>query len=156
MDRPRSICRAFVLAAFLGGSTACTTDSTADSSPVLATGADDVTVEVSGQNFGAGDTLAVTITNGLEQSIWTYDQMSWCAIVSIEHLSGDNWSRIEPCNSLSPPTVVELQAGTSTAARFVLQTSSRGDHRVTLLYSTDEGFSFESSRVAVSTKFTIE
>lgn len=140
-----------ILACVASGTTAC---SAGGESPVVAQTA--VTVTVEGESFGVGDTVEVVVRNGLEQSVWTHDQMSWCSIVSIDRWDGAAWVRVGECATTAPRLVVALAGASDNRILLAPGAEARGTCRASLVYSPDEGFSFASARMAVSETFTIE
>jgi hypothetical protein len=143
--------RVTVLACVASGMMACTAGG---ESPVVAQPA--LTVTVNGGSFGVGDTVEVVVRNGLEQSVWVHDQMSWCSVVSIERWDGEDWVRIGECATTAPRLAVALEGGSDHRIPLVPGAEARGTCRASLVYSPDEGFFFASARMAVSATFTIE
>ena len=58
-----------------------------------------------------GQTIAVTVTNRLDRTIYTEDMKTDCSIVVLELLIGDSWEPLIACGMERKPLVVAIKPG---------------------------------------------
>jgi hypothetical protein len=120
-----------------------------------------VTLTVDKQRYATNDTIAVTIHNGLPQTIWAADHQTSCTTVTAERLQDGKWETVGVCRLMTPTRLVPLSAASAVVQHLVGTGSSSGrgwpsgTYRVTLTYTGgDEGTSGPSG-VVHSDEFTI-
>ena len=72
---------------------------------------DQVTVSVSQGEYYKGETLIVSIANGLDQNIYTNDMKTGCTIAILEKQEGSDWYPFIGCGAERPPMTVEIAGG---------------------------------------------
>ena len=156
------------VSAFLAGCGRPAGSPSADATPSGTPGAGDqlvsgqVTLALDKQTYQPGDTIVVTINNGLSQTISTTDHQTNCTLVTAEYLAGSQWQAVGACRLMTPTRIVPLPANSSTVQQLVVPESSSdgsswpaGTYRVTLVYSGgDEGTAVPGGLVH-SAEFTI-
>ncbi len=120
-----------------------------------------VTLTVDKQHYATNDTIAVTIRNGLTQTIWAVDHQTSCTTVTAERLQDGKWEAVGGCRLMTPTRLAPLSAASAVVQHLVGTgaTSGRGwpsgTYRVTLTYTGgDEGASGPSG-VVHSAEFTV-
>src|SRR5690349_5748124 len=56
-----------------------------------------VTLTLNTQHYAPGDTITVTIHNGLSQKIWSADHKTACTVVAAERLQNGQWEVMGLC-----------------------------------------------------------
>ena len=113
-----------------------------------------VTLTLDRQQYGAGNTIVVTVHNGLSQAIWAADHQTACTVVTAERLQNGQWQTVGACRLMTPTTMVSLPAASATAQRLASSGWPSGTYRVTLSYNGDAGAG-GSGGVAYSVEFSI-
>lgn len=143
------------------GSPRAGTTASATPSPAGAQSGGPVTLAVDRQRYTAGDTITVTIHNGLSATIWAADHQTSCTIVTAERLADGQWHAMAACRLMTPTRLVPLPAGSDTVQLLRVQGSAlsgtwqAGTYRVTLTYSAGDEFAGGSGGVAYSAQFTL-
>jgi len=70
-----------------------------------------VTAALSKQQYATGDTISVTLGNGLASTILAADHQSDCTVVVVEYLSQQTWQPRNLCQLKSPTRFVPVNAG---------------------------------------------
>jgi hypothetical protein len=153
-----------VLCAFLAGCGVGSAGSQqpATSSPTSATATvsgqqtnGQVTLTLNKQHYAPGDTITVTIHNGLSQLIWSADHKTACTLVAAERLRNGQWEAMGLCRLETPTRMVALPAASATPQPLATIGWPSGTYRIALSYGGgDEGMGGPSG-VAHSVEFTI-
>lgn len=114
-----------------------------------------VTLSLDKQRYAAGDTIAVTIHNGLAHMIWAADHRTTCTVVTAERLQGGQWEAVGGCRLMTPTTMVSLPAASATVQHLSSASWPSGTYRVTLTYSAGDMGDGSPSGVVYSVEFTI-
>jgi hypothetical protein len=99
-----------------------------------------VTVTTSKPQYRPGDTVAVTIANGLSSGILAADHQSDCTVLLIEHLTGQTWQPQNLCQLKSPTRLISFGPGTATPQQLRPPSGQStsgwptGSYRITLTY----------------------
>ena len=99
-----------------------------------------VSVATGKLQYGASETVEVTITNGLSSAILAADHQSDCTVLVIQHLSGTIWLSLNPCLLKSPTRLIAFGAGTTTPKRLMPPSGSGaagwpiGTYRIAFTY----------------------
>jgi hypothetical protein len=113
-----------------------------------------VTLTLNKQSYATGDTVSVTIHNGLTQAIWAADHKTACTVVAAERQQNGQWTAMGLCRLETPTRMAPLPAASATVQQFATTGWPSGTYRVTLAYGGDEGAGGPSG-VAYSAEFTI-
>jgi hypothetical protein len=169
---PRSIRRGFLLAligigAFLAGcgrtigspgspQTGAFPTATPGASPSETLTGGQVTLTLDKQRYLAGDTIAVTLHNGLSQTIWAADHRTDCTVVTAERQQDGQWQGLQNCRLMTPTVLVPLSAGSASVQMLSTQGPwPAGTYRVTLTYTSGDEGTGGPGGVAHSAAFTI-
>jgi hypothetical protein len=123
-----------------------------------------VTLALDKQRYAAGDTINVTISNGLPQTIWSEDHQTNCTVLTAEHLQNGAWQAVGDCRLMTPTRIVPVSANSDTTEHLAVPRVSSGSgwpsgtYRVTLTYTGgDEGTPIPAgtSGVAHSAEFAV-
>ncbi len=60
--------------------------------------------------YKVGETIVAKISNGNDQTIYTYDHKSYCSVVNLQRQDGNNWVNIAPCPLASVPQLMKVAA----------------------------------------------
>jgi hypothetical protein len=102
-----------------------------------------ITITTSKAQYQPGETISVTIGNGLASRVLVADHQSDCGVVTVEYQNGQTWQPQNPCLLKSPTRLVPIEAGTTHAQPVrPPQTSGSpawptGVYRVALSYHED-------------------
>lgn len=107
------------------------------------------------QHYSPGDTITVTIHNGLSQMIWSADHKTACTVVAAERLQNGQWEAMGLCRLETPTRMVALPATSATVQPFATVGWPSGTYRVTFSYSGGDEGTGGPSGVAHSVEFTI-
>lgn len=107
------------------------------------------------QHYSPGDTITVTIHNGLSQIIWSADHKTACTVVAAERLQNGQWEVMGLCRLETPTRMVALPAASETAQPLATTGWPSGTYRVTLSYSGGDEGTGGPSGVAHSAEFTV-
>lgn len=108
---------------------------------------DQVKVTTDSLRYRPGDTITVTITNGLASGILAADHQSNCTTVTLERQDGTTWQPQNPCRLMIATRLVAFGAGSMTAVRLQPQTGAdtapagwaAGTYRVAFSYAHSAG-----------------
>ena len=122
-----------------------------------------VQVSVDRDAYADGDTINVSIHNGLDSLVTTYDHQSYCWIARLERSVPLGWVLAGPCYSMQPTGEQNLAPGESRALRLpvTLQKDAypavieSGRYRWEFVYSVGPSFSFARARNVSSAVFII-
>jgi hypothetical protein len=114
-----------------------------------------VTLTLNRQQYATGDTITVTIHNGLSQMIWSADHKTACTVLAAEHLQNGQWEAMGLCRLETPTLMVALPATSATVQQFATIGWPSGTYRVTLSYGDGDEGTGGPSGVAHSVEFTI-
>lgn len=114
-----------------------------------------VTLTLNRQHYSPGDTITVTIHNGLSQMIWSADHKTACTVVAAERLQNGQWVAMGLCRLETPTRMVALPAASATVQSFATIGWPSGTYRVTLSYGGGDEGAGSPSGVAYSVEFTI-
>ena len=114
-----------------------------------------VTLTLNKQRYSPGDTITVTIHNGLSQMIWSADHKTACTVVAVERLQNGQWEVVGLCRLETPTRMVALPATSTTTQPFATQGWPSGTYRLTLSYGGGDEGTGGPSGVAYSVEFTI-
>jgi hypothetical protein len=114
-----------------------------------------VTLTLNKQHYSPGDTITVTIHNGLSQMIWSADHKTACTVVAAERLQNGQWEVMGLCRLETPTRMVALPATSATVQPFATTGWPSGTYRVTLSYGGGDEGTGSPSGVAHSVECTI-
>ncbi len=114
-----------------------------------------VTLTLDKQSYTAGDTVAVTLHNGLTQAIWTADHKTTCTVITAERLQNGQWAAVGGCRLMSPTTMVSLPAASATVQHLSSTGWPSGTYRVALAYTGGDAGTGGPSGVVYSVEFTV-
>lgn len=114
-----------------------------------------VTLTLNKQRYSPGDTITVTIHNGLSQMIWSADHKTACTVVAAERLQNGQWEVMGLCRLETPTRMVALPATSATVQQFATTGWPSGTYRATLGYGGGDEGTGSPSGVAHSIEFTI-
>lgn len=120
-----------------------------------------VTLTLDRQRYTAGDTITVTIHNGLSTTIWAADHQTSCTVVTVERLHGSQWQGLQNCRLMTPTRMVPLAAGSDTKQFLRVQGSplggmwQAGTYRVAFTYSMGDEFTGGQGGVVYSAQCTL-
>src|SRR5262249_20834123 len=63
------------------------------------------------QRYSRGQSVNVTIANGLPQPIWASDHHTSCTVLSVEQSQGGTWHSVGLCRLLTPTSLIPLSIG---------------------------------------------
>lgn len=123
-----------------------------------------VQVSVDRAAYAGGDTINVSIHNGLDSLLTTYDHQSYCWIAALERSVPQGWVRVGPCYSMQPTEEQNLAPGERRALRLpvTLQEDAypavieSGRYRWEFVYSVGPSFSFARARNVSSAVFIVK
>lgn len=134
-------------------SPSASSSATAGASPQRTSG--QVTLTLDKQRYATGDTIAVTIHNGLPQTIWTTDHKSACTVVTAARLQNGQWETVGDCRLMTPTTMVSLPAASATVQHLSSTGWPSGTYRVALTYSPGDTGTGSPGGVVYSVDFTM-
>lgn len=114
-----------------------------------------VTLTLDKQRYATGDTIAVTIHNGLPQTIWATDHKTTCTVVTAERLQNGQWGAVGGCRLMTPTSMMPMPAASATVQHLSSSGWSSGTYRVTLTYTGGDEGSGSPGGVAYSVEFTV-
>ena len=114
-----------------------------------------VTLTLNKQPYLQGDTITVTIHNGLPQMIWAVDHKTACTVIAAERLQNGQWEAVGLCRLETPTRIVALPAASATVQPFATTGWPSGTYRATLSYGGGDEGTGGPSGVAHSVEFTI-
>src|SRR5215831_1440730 len=91
-----------------------------------------VTLTLNRQQYATGDTITVTIHNGLSQMIWSADHKTACTVLAAEYLQNGQWEAMGLCRLETPTLMVALPAASAIVQQFATIGWPSGTYRVTL------------------------
>jgi uncharacterized protein YceK len=99
----------------------------------------EVTLRLDKQRYSANNTVAVTIANGLSQTIWAEDHGTSCTVLVAEQAHAGAWDAVDNCHLMTPTRLMAVPPG-ATTARLGTSGWPAGAYRITLTYNSgDEG-----------------
>ncbi|HUY79124.1 MAG TPA: hypothetical protein VMV29_20315 [Ktedonobacterales bacterium] len=100
-----------------------------------------VTIVVTQQQYGPGDTIEASVANGLPGDIRVADHQSGCTILTVERQAGSSWQAQNPCLLRSPTRLTALSAGSVTPVGVQPPPGgwARGLYRAILVYREAAG-----------------
>jgi hypothetical protein len=121
-----------------------------------------VTLTLDNSHYARGETISVTIHNGLSTTIWATDHQTSCTVVTAEHLQDGQWQPVGDCRLKTPTILMPLPAASTTTQQLVIPQSSssgsswpNGTYRVTLGYTGGDEGSGAPGGIVHSPEFTI-
>ncbi len=122
-----------------------------------------VQVAVDRDAYTAGDTVNVSIHNGLDSLLTTYNHQSYCWIARLERAVSQGWELTGPCYSMQPTEEQSLAPGESWSLRLPVTSHKdaypavieSGRYRWEFVYAVGPGFSFAQARQAFSSAFVV-
>jgi hypothetical protein len=114
-----------------------------------------VTLTLNKQHYSPGETVTVTIHNGLSQMIWSTDHKTACTVVVAERVQNGQWEAMGLCRLETPTRLVALPAASATPQPVATGGWPSGTYRVTLSYGGGDEGTGGPSGVAHSPEFTI-
>lgn len=112
-----------------------------------------VLIETDKQAYRTNEEMVVTVINGLDSSITTFDQQAFCSIIKLEQQTESEWEEVRNCLAGVPSSFVTLEPHSETVVR--LPGLSAGAYRVSIAFSPGEVFSFSNSLVVPSLPFDV-
>jgi hypothetical protein len=103
-------------------------------------------------SYAPGDSVIVTIENGLAKAITVTDHHTNCTFVQLEVQVSGSWRPVGDCKLMTPTRLVELAAGSVTPQKIGIPSSASaaGTYRVALQYG-----GFSQGSVVYSVTFTV-
>lgn len=111
--------------------------------------------------YAANEKIVVTISNGLENSITTADQQTFCSIIILEEKQEADWQPVKNCTLNSPSLEVTVQPNFVATAELTPNPQSAGSistgtYRATLVYSIGEHFRPGQAHTVSSEPFAVQ
>jgi hypothetical protein len=103
-------------------------------------------------SYAPGNSVVVTIENGLAKAITVTDHHTNCTFVQLEVQVAGSWRSVGDCRLMTPTRLVELAAGSVTPQKIGIPSSAGtgGTYRVALQYG-----GFSQGPVVYSVTFTV-
>jgi len=101
--------------------------------------AGNVSLTASATQFARGDTMMITVSNGLSTTLMVADHQSLCSIFKLEFSSADGtWQTVAPCRLMTPTRLIEIPPNSQLQQQLVLNNASivAGTYRVQLSTAT--------------------
>ena len=122
-----------------------------------------VTLVLNQSSYGLGDTIKVTIKNGLQSQIFSADHHSDCTPVDLERQSGGTWQTVASCRLEIVTRILPLAAGSSTLqvlapAGTTQSAGSRwpaGTYRIAFSYGVGSAEALTTQTLVYSATFAI-
>jgi hypothetical protein len=104
-----------------------------------------VTVRTDKLSYRTGQTIVVTVRNGLQHAIVTTTGRTSCTVVSLDRRVGQRWVEVRNCYAGVPPVDVRIAAGATRRMRLP-ERLKPGTYRVRLEYRAQGRESRATSR----------
>jgi hypothetical protein len=114
-----------------------------------------VTLTLDKQRYAMGDTIAVTIHNGLSTTIWAADHQTSCTVLTAERQQDGQWHAVGDCRLMTPTVLMPFSAGSATVQQLFGMGWPSGRYRVTLTYTGGDEGTGGPGGIAHSAEFTI-
>jgi hypothetical protein len=112
-----------------------------------------VSVQTDKVRYDTGEEIAVTVSNGLEAVIVTYDQQAFCSVLTLERQAKEGWYEVRNCLSTKPNQFIAIGPGESDVIALPGDLEP-GTYQLSLIFS-EETFSFDRAETAVSEPFDV-
>ena len=122
-----------------------------------------VTLVLNRSSYGPGETIKVTIENGLKSMIISADHHSDCTLVEVQRQSGGAWQTVAPCRLEILTKIVSLAAGSSTpqmlapagASQSAGNTWPAGTYRIAFGYGVGSEEALSKQTLLYSATFVV-
>jgi len=89
--------------------------------------------------YRAAETIGVSITNGLDQTVQGSSQYSYCTIVTLEQKQDDSWKPLAPCALLRMAANLDIEPGETAQLRLPASEQleprrQAGTYRIAFIY----------------------
>lgn len=106
--------------------------------------------------YDVNETITAKVTNGIDQTIATWDHQSYCTILTLQKLESNGWRDIAPCPLETPTRLVRIAPHTEVFVKLP-PGNSPGTYRLRLTWQFVDGSGqpVENPIVTYSPQFTI-